>query len=57
MSKPWNPQDEIARVREERPASAWPQGATVGLLLVAGACIGFAALLYQVAGPRDVFGS
>jgi hypothetical protein len=34
---------------------SWPQGATAGLLLVAATCLGFAATLYQVAGPRNVF--
>ena len=34
---------------------SWPEGATVGILLVAAACIALSATLYQVAGPRDVF--
>lgn len=52
MSKHWNP--ELARAGETR-AKRWPAGATAGLILVAAACVGVAALLYQVAGPRDVF--
>ena len=58
MSKHWNPDDVLLRVREERAAQAkprWPQGATAGLVLVAAACFGVAAVLYHVAGPRDVF--
>ena len=39
--------------------TAWrqsgPQGATAGILLVAGACLGLSMTLYHVAGPRDVF--
>lgn len=34
---------------------SWPQGATAGILLVAGACLGLSMTLYHVAGPRDVF--
>ena len=37
------------------PKKRWPQGATVGLLLVAAACAGTAVALYLAAGPRDVF--
>ncbi len=55
MSKHWNPDDEIARVREPRPKTTWPEGATAGLVLVATACLGIAVLLYQIAAPRDVF--
>jgi hypothetical protein len=58
MSKHWNPDDVLLRVREERAAQAkprWPNGATAGLVLVAAACLGVAAVLYHVAGPRDVF--
>jgi hypothetical protein len=58
MSKHWNPDDVLLRVREERAAQAkprWPHGATAGLVLVAAACLGVAVVLYHVAGPRDVF--
>ena len=34
---------------------SWPEGATAGILLIAAACIGLSATLYQLAGPRDVF--
>jgi len=54
VSKHWNPDEDLSRVRDAAPKSEWPEGATVGLLLVAGACIGFAVLMYQIAGPRDV---
>jgi len=47
--KHWNPR------REARPKAHWPEGATAGLLFVAVACVGVAALLYKVAGPRDIF--
>jgi micrococcal nuclease len=33
---------------------SWPTGATVGLLLVAAACVGAMVGLYQAAGPREV---
>jgi hypothetical protein len=50
-------------VRTNRPTPAcvpthkasWPEGATVGILLVAAACLALSLTLYQVAGPRDVF--
>ena len=35
---------------------SWPEGATAGLLLVMAGCLAFGALLYRVAGPRDVVG-
>jgi hypothetical protein len=54
MSKHWNPDEELARV-ETKAAKSWPEGATAGLLLVAVACLGMAVVLYQVAGPRNVF--
>ena len=47
--KHWNPR------REAKPKAHWPEGATAGLILVAAACVGIAAILYKVAGPRDVF--
>jgi hypothetical protein len=53
--KQWNPDDEIARAREARVKPSWPQGATAGLAVLAGCCIGVAAILYHLAGPRDVF--
>lgn len=59
MSRHWQPDE--ARERWSAPDSPraprppWPAGATVGLLLVATACLGLAVALYQVAGPRDVF--
>ena len=57
MSKLWNPDEELVRALERREQSRWPEGATAGLVLVAVACVGLAALLYKVAGPRDIFGS
>jgi hypothetical protein len=56
MSRHWNPEDELARVREASPKPRWPQGATAGLALVAIGCLGLAMLVYRFAGPRDVFG-
>ena len=55
MSKHWNPEDEMARAREERAKPRWPEGATAGLVIVAVACVGLAMVLYKIAGPRDVF--
>lgn len=55
MSRHWNPEDEIARVHEERAKPRWPEGATAGLVIVAVACVGVAVVLYKIAGPRDVF--
>lgn len=52
----WNPEDELARVAGRAAKPRWPEGATAGLLLLAAGCVGFAMLLYRVAGPRDVFG-
>ena len=43
----------MARAREPRVKAQWPEGATIGLLVVDAACVGIGALLYQVAGPRD----
>ena len=58
MSKHWNPEDELALARgqEAQAKPRWPHGATAGLALVAAACLGLGLILYQVAGPRDVFG-
>ena len=55
MSRHWNPEDELARIREERAKPRWPEGATAGLVIVAVACVGLAMVLYKIAGPRDVF--
>jgi hypothetical protein len=62
VSKHWQP-DEARERRTEADSPApprkrppWPAGATVGLLLVAAGCLGLAAAVYQMAGPRDVFG-
>ena len=55
MSRHWKPDEDFAACRQAAPRKSWPAGATVGLLLVAAACVGVAAALYQVAGPRDVF--
>ena len=55
MSRHWNPKRELAGKRETKPKAHWPEGATAGLLLVAVACAGVAALLYKVAGPSDTF--
>jgi hypothetical protein len=52
VSKHWKPEGES---RPRRSAGPWPEGATVGLLLVAAACAGLVSVLYHVAGPRDVF--
>jgi hypothetical protein len=43
------------KAEQPRPRASWPEGATVGILLVAAACFGVTATLYHVAGPRDVF--
>ena len=53
VSQHWKPENPF--VRAQGAAKPWPKGATAGLLLVAAACAGFAIVLYQVAGPRDVF--
>lgn len=52
MSRHWKPEREFVPLRAKR---RWPEGATAGLMLVAAACLGLAVVLYQVAGPRDVF--
>jgi hypothetical protein len=56
VSRHWNPESDLARVREGRSKPRWPQGATAGLTMVAIGCAGLVILLYRVAGPRDVFG-
>jgi hypothetical protein len=53
MSRHWKPETHVARVPARQ--KSWPEGATAGLLLVAAACFGVALIVYQVAGPRDVF--
>lgn len=55
MTKPWKPDGDAAPVVGLRSRKTWPAGATAGVLLVAAACVGVAAMLYHVAGPRDVF--
>ena len=57
MSRHWKPDREAVRISPvgERARKRWPEGATVGLAIVAAACIGLAAVLYHVSGPRDVF--
>ena len=55
MSRHWNPNDEVAQVRQARVRHSWPAGATAGVVVIAACCIGVAVLLYQLAGPRDVF--
>lgn len=55
MTKPWKPEGDAAPAVRLRSRRSWPVGATAGLLLVGAACVGFAAMLYHVAGPRDVF--
>ena len=53
--KHWDPQEDIARTAPVRTRKPWPPGATAGLLVLAVGCVGIAALLYKLAGPRDVF--
>jgi hypothetical protein len=53
--KHWKPDEEIARAVPVRTRMPWPRGATAGLLALAVGCVGIAALLYKLAGPRDVF--
>jgi len=55
VSRHWNPEGELDRVREARASRAWPHGATAGLVLVAAGCIGVAAIAYWAAGPRQTF--
>lgn len=57
MSRHWKPDGDAAPIFPggERTTKRWPAGATVGLAIVALSCIGIAAALYHVAGPRDVF--
>lgn len=54
MERPFKAEPSQPRsVAVRRPS--WPEGATAGLLLVAAACFGLSAVLYHIAGPRDVF--
>jgi hypothetical protein len=55
MSRHWKPDSERTLLAPARTGRSWPAGATAGLLLVAATCLGIAAVLYHVAGPRDVF--
>ena len=54
MSKHWNPEEELALARKARAKKPWPPGTIGGIALVAAACLAFCAVLYQVAGPRQV---
>ena len=58
MARHWNPDDDLARVRDERraakPAARLPEGAAAGLAMVAIACVCLGVLLYRLAGPRDI---
>ena len=58
MSRHWNPDEELARCiaadEAARQARKWPEGATVGLLMVAVSCMAVGLTLFQFAGPRDV---
>jgi hypothetical protein len=56
MSRHWKPDAEVDRVRKARVTQRWPEGAAVGLTMVAVACAGMVLALYRMAGPRDVFG-
>ena len=56
MSRHWNPGEELARIDGTSARPRWPDGATVGVVMVAAACVGMAVLLYRLAGPRDIFG-
>lgn len=55
MSRHWKPEADGTPIAPVRANKSWPAGATAGLLLVAAVCLGVAAVLYHVAGPRDVF--
>jgi hypothetical protein len=57
MSKHWKPDGERPRVCEAKASARWPEGATVGLVVLGAACLGAVILLYKLGGPRDVFGS
>ena len=58
--KHWKPDEDSdcwipAQAAAPPQKSTWPPGATAGLALVAAACLAFGAVLYQLAGPSDVF--
>lgn len=68
MSKHWRPDLDATELRPSRTRREWtriqgylpeeargpiPEGAKVGLLLIAAACVGAAIAVYQVWGPRD----
>ena len=59
MSQHWKPEGDRANwlsadAYAPADSKSWPAGATAGLVLVAAACLAVGAILYQVAGPRDV---
>ena len=69
MSKHWRPEPDVRPLRPSRARREWariqgycrehargpmPEGAKVGLLLIAAACVGAAIAVYQVWGPSDV---
>ena len=53
--KHWKPDEDLARAIPAPTRKPWPAGAIAGLVVVAVGCAGVAALLYKVAGPRDIF--
>jgi hypothetical protein len=53
--KHWNPDEDVVSAVPEPSRKPWPAGATAGLALIALGCVAAAALLYKLAGPRDVF--
>jgi hypothetical protein len=58
--KHWKLDEAMPRavpVRARPRAHSWPRGATAGVALVALCCVSLGVLLYQLAGPRDVFAS
>jgi hypothetical protein len=59
VSEHWQPDGDSARWTQldgyaPQGRQPWPSGATAGLVLVAAGCLLVGALLYRVAGPRDV---
>ena len=69
MSKHWRSDPDVRPLRPSRARREWariqdcwpeqargpmPEGAKVGLLLIAAACVGAAIAVYQAWGPRDV---
>jgi hypothetical protein len=57
VSRHWNPRGDLDRIApaERAPRASWPAGATAGVMLIMACCVGAAVVIYQVAGPRDVF--